>query len=181
MFSLEQKKTLLALARSALTSHFEQHRLSLPSDEAFQPKRGVFVSLHMGDELRGCIGYIKGYKSIASSVVEMAEAAAFRDPRFVPLEKRELPSVNIEISVLGELLLLSPGAEPEVGKDGLFISHPYGSGLLLPQVAVEWKWDARTFLREVCRKAGLNSGAYKDADSKVYRFTADVFSEKDTF
>jgi AMMECR1 domain-containing protein len=149
MFSLEQKKTLLALARSALTSHFEQHRLSLPSDEAFQPKRGVFVSLHMGDELRGCIGYIKGYKSIASSVVEMAEAAAFRDPRFVPL--------------------------------GLFISHPYGSGLLLPQVAVEWKWDARTFLREVCRKAGLNSGAYKDADSKVYRFTADVFSEKDTF
>ncbi len=181
MFSLAQKQALLALARSALTSHFEQQRLSLPTDEAFQPKRGVFVSLHIGDDLRGCIGYIKGYKSIAASVVEMAEAAAFRDPRFAPVEKRDLPSLNIEISVLGELVLLNPGEQPEVGKDGLYIMHPYGSGLLLPQVAVEWNWDAHTFLREVCRKAGLNSGAYKDAESRVYRFSAEVFSEKDTF
>jgi AmmeMemoRadiSam system protein A len=155
--------------------------MNMLTDEVFQPKRGVFVSLHKGSDLRGCIGYIKGYKSIASSVVEMAEAAAFRDPRFAPLERRELDSINIEISVLGELILLNPGEEPVIGQDGLYIAHPYGSGLLLPQVAVEWKWDAATFLREVCRKAGLNSGAYKETQCKVYRFTAEVFSEQDTF
>lgn len=181
MFSNEQKKLLLELARSALLAHFEQRKSQLPQDEAFKARYGLFVSLHIGKELRGCIGYIKGYKPLADSVVEMAEAAAFRDPRFAPVEKVELDKIVIEISVLSEMTKMQHGEEPVVGRDGLFISHPYGSGLLLPQVAVEWGWDASAFLREVCRKAGLNADAYKDEKSSLYRFSAEVFSETDTF
>ncbi|MDY0151415.1 MAG: AMMECR1 domain-containing protein, partial [Candidatus Cloacimonas sp.] len=86
MFSIPQKQTLLALARDAIISRLQQKKLSLPMDEDFSHKRGVFVSLHAGGELRGCIGYIKGYKSISASVAEMAVAAAFNDPRFAPLD-----------------------------------------------------------------------------------------------
>lgn len=181
MFTTQQKQTLLALARNAIVSHIQQKKLVLPVDVDFAHKRGVFVSLHAKGELRGCIGYIKGYKSISASVAEMAVAAAFHDPRFASLESNELDDVTIEISVLGELVLLPMGQEPLVGNDGLYIIHPYGSGLLLPQVAVECGWDAQTFLRQVCRKAGLNQNAYKDVNSKVYSFTAEVFSETDTF
>ncbi|MBP7310438.1 MAG: AmmeMemoRadiSam system protein A [Candidatus Cloacimonetes bacterium] len=181
MLSLQQRKELLALARTSISSHFEQIRVVLPEDEAFIPKKGVFVSLHKGEELRGCIGYIKGYKSLAASVVEMAQAAAFSDPRFPSLIKEELPRLTIEISVLDELLPMQAGELPEIGKDGLYISHPHGSGLLLPQVAVEWHWNAETFMKEVCRKAGLSSVAYMDPLSKIYKFAAEVFSEADTF
>ncbi len=181
MLSLQQRKELLALARTSINSRFEQMRVVLPDDEAFLPKRGVFVSLHKGEELRGCIGYIKGYKSLAASVVEMAQAAAFSDPRFPSLIKEEFSRLTIEISVLGELIPMQTGEIPEIGKDGLYISHPHGSGLLLPQVAVEWHWDGPTFLKEVCRKAGLGSQAYHDPQSTLYKFSAEVFSESDTF
>ena len=181
MFSIEQKITLLKLARQAIAAHFEPLRPELPTDPEFEQKAGLFVSLHIGENLRGCIGYIKGYKPLAQSVVEMAQAAAFRDPRFAPLGKAEMDKVNIEISVLSELILMDNGEEPVIGRDGLYIEHPYGSGLLLPQVPVEWKWNASTFLKEVCRKAGLHNSAYLDAKSRLYRFTAEVFSEADTF
>jgi len=181
MFSPEQKKNLLNLARQAINAHFEQMKVAIPADPDFEVKRGLFVSLHLGEDLRGCIGYIKGYKTLSSSIMEMANAAAFRDPRFAPLSRPELDRITIEISVLSELIPMAKGEEPVIGRDGLFIEHPYGSGLLLPQVAVEWNWNPQTFLKEVCRKAGLNNCAYLDAQSRLYRFTAEVFSEADTF
>ncbi|HRR00015.1 MAG TPA: AmmeMemoRadiSam system protein A [Candidatus Cloacimonas sp.] len=181
MFTDEQKKELLSLARNALKAHFTGETITLPDDPAFQPKRGVFVSLHINNDLRGCIGYIKGYKPIAESAVEMAEAAAFQDPRFPPLTEKELETVIIEISVLGELIPLLKNELPVIGRDGLYIQNPYGSGILLPQVAVEYNWKPETFLREVCRKAGLPPNAYLEPYSVVFRFTAEVFSEADTF
>ena len=181
MFNELQKKELLALAREAIGSHFDHHRIVLPSEADFAVLRGLFVTLHKGAELRGCIGYIKGFKPLARSVVELAQAAAFNDPRFAPLEQQDLSKVTLEISVLGELIPLKKSEMPEIGRDGRYIIHPYGSGLLLPQVAVEWHWDAGTFLREVCRKAGLKPHAYKDPDAVVYRFTAEIFSETGTF
>ncbi len=181
MYSPEQKKILLSLARNSILYRFENIKFELPTDAAFAEKRGLFVSLHIGTELRGCIGYIKGYKSITQSIAEMAQAAAFRDPRFSPLTRSELDQLCLEISVLGDLIPLEKGDEPVIGRDGLYIEHPYGSGLLLPQVAVEWGWNANTFLRELCRKAGLAPSAYLDAQSNLYRFTAEVFSEADTF
>ena len=181
MFSPEQKKTLLSLARNSISSYIKSQCVTLPENSAFKLKRGVFVSLHINGNLRGCIGYIKGYKSIAESVKEMALAAAFQDPRFPPLTEKELERVTLEISILEELIPLQKNELPVIGRDGLYIQHPYGSGLLLPQVAVEYNWKPETFLQEVCRKAGLYANAYLDPASVVYRFTADVFSEADTF
>ena len=137
--------------------------------------RGIFVSLHKEGRLRGCIGYIKPYKSIVQSVAEMAVAAAFDDPRFSPLKAEEVSLLEIEISILGELMLIKGPDDVIIGRDGLYISHPWGSGLLLPQVATEWRWDADTFVREVCRKAGLPPEAWRDAQARLFRFEAEVF------
>lgn len=176
-----QKKALLALARSAIAQQLGLGELDSPQDKDFSQKRGLFVSLHSGGELRGCIGYIKAYKSIKDSIIEMAVAAAFRDPRFPPLHKSEMEKIAIEISLLSEMILVKEVSEVEIGRDGLYLIHPHGSGLLLPQVAVEWNWDRATFLQQVCRKAGLKSDAYKDPGVSLFRFSAEIFGEDDSF
>lgn len=170
-----QKQVLLDLARAAIQAHLDKTRITLPDDPDFWIKRGIFVSLHKEGRLRGCIGYIKPYKSIVQSVAEMAVAAAFDDPRFSPLKAEEVSLLEIEISILGELLPIKGSEEVVIGRDGLYISHPWGSGLLLPQVATEWRWDADTFVREVCRKAGLPPEAWREAQARLFRFEAEVF------
>ncbi len=177
----KQKQELLSLARSAVSSQLGLEKLILPQDEAFQKKLGLFVTLHKKDQLRGCIGYIRVYKSIGESIVEMARAAAFRDPRFRPVTEAELKDITFEISLLSELMPVADPADIVVGRDGLYIENPLGSGLLLPQVATEWNWDRDTFLQQVCHKAGLYKDAYKDRESRLYRFTAEIFSEADVF
>lgn len=174
--SSDQRNTLLALAREAIRSRFEKHSPALPDNPAFLSKRGVFVSLHIHGELRGCIGYIIGHKSIRDSVLEMAQAAAFQDPRFPTVTLKELDLLDIEISILDDLIPITGVQDIQIGRDGLYIHHPYGSGLLLPQVAVEWQWDAMEFLRQVCRKAGLQKDAWQEPASRIYRFEALVFS-----
>lgn len=177
----EQKKALLSLARQAIASELGRGKLEMPEDPVFQIKRGLFVTLHLEDRLRGCIGYIVGYKSIAESIVDMARAAAFRDPRFPKVKADELDRIQIEISLLGELLPVLDPEEIEIGRDGLYIEHPQGSGLLLPQVAIEWGWDRPVFLKQVCQKAGLKQDAFKEEAAKLYRFTAEIFNEGDSF
>lgn len=172
-----QKKELLALARAAIASRFDGSHYELPKDEVFSQKCGIFVSLHQGGELRGCIGYIKGYKDMVQSVMEMAQAAAFRDHRFMPLTVDELPDLEIEISLLGEMELVTNPEEIEIGRHGLFLEHPHGSGLLLPQVATEWKWNRQDFLRQICLKAGVRPGAWQDAQAELYYFEALVFAD----
>ncbi|MCB5266445.1 MAG: AmmeMemoRadiSam system protein A [Candidatus Cloacimonetes bacterium] len=178
MLSDIQKKSLLQLAYDVIYSRLYRSKYASPQDPLFEQKRGIFVSLHINKALRGCIGYIVGYKSILDSVKEMAIAAAFRDPRFPPLEADELPDLEIELSILSELELVQDLSEIVIGRDGLYIQHPLGSGLLLPQVATEWGWDRQTFLNQVCQKAGLPKSALQDEDSKIYRFEAEIFSAK---
>lgn len=175
MFTQEQKDTLKQLARDSIESYFRQTTLKLPDDPAFQERRGVFVSLHLEGRLRGCIGYIKALKPLSVSIKEMAVAAAFNDSRFRPITSNELPILDIEISILGEMVRINAPSEILVGRDGLYVTHPWGSGLLLPQVAVEWKWDAETFIEEVCRKAGLTHDAWQEPVTSIYRFSAEVF------
>jgi uncharacterized protein (TIGR00296 family) len=119
------------------------------------------------------------------AVVDAAKSAAFSDPRFLPLTKEEFKDVRIELSVL-TLPELVEVKEPEeylniieIGKDGLIIRNSFNSGLLLPIVAVEYKWDAKTFLENLCGKAGLSNDAWRDLNNKVYRFQSRVFSEKE--
>lgn len=177
MLSEQQKQQLLSLARQSIEHKFNHPRPDFPPEPLFKKRLGVFVSLHKKGELRGCIGYIRAYKELGISIVEMAQAAAFRDPRFKPVKQDELPLIKLEISVLGDLIPIEDETSIQIGRDGLFIDHPHGSGLLLPQVAVEWKWDVLTFLAQVCSKAGLNKEAWRDQAAQLYRFEAEVFGE----
>ena len=137
--------------------------------------RGAFVTIQKKGQLRGCIGYIEGRGPLYRTVVEMAEAAAFRDPRFMPVNERELPDLDIEISVLTPLKKVTDVNEIEVGKHGIYIKKGWNSGLLLPQVATEYGWDRQTFLEHTCNKAGLPSNAWKDKNTEIYIFSADIF------
>lgn len=137
--------------------------------------RGAFVTLNKRGQLRGCIGYIEGRGPLYKTVEEMAQAAAFQDPRFPPVTEKELSELAIEISVLTPLKKIADVKEIEVGKHGLYIKKGWHSGLLLPQVATEYGWDRQTFLEHTCRKAGLPPDAWKEKGAEIYIFSADVF------
>ncbi len=172
-----EQQLLLRLAREALVEAVRTGSLSdIETPEgAPEEKCGAFVTLHKRGSLRGCVGYIESLKPIYQTVRECARAAALHDMRFNPVEPKELPHIHLEISVLSPLEDIAP-EKVEVGRHGLLISRGYQRGLLLPQVATEWKWDARQFLRETCRKAGLPEDAWKTG-ARIQAFTAQVFSE----
>jgi AmmeMemoRadiSam system protein A len=172
-----EQQQLLRVARQALEAGVRNGRL--PEAEAFTgalaEKRGAFVTLHKAGRLRGCIGYIEALKPLHQTIAECAIAAALRDPRFDPVEPEELPALHLEISVLSPFEEISP-EKIEVGCHGLMISQGWQRGLLLPQVATEWKWDREQFLEETCLKAGLPVDAWKSG-ARIQAFTAQVFAE----
>jgi AmmeMemoRadiSam system protein A len=173
------KNLLLAQARASIAAQLSNQPLP-PVKEVppeLRERRGAFVSLHRRGNLRGCIGYLEALKPLLETVREMAGAAAFHDPRFRPLGPEELADLEIEISVLSPMHLIKSTDEIEVGKHGLYIVRGFSRGLLLPQVATEYKWDRLTFLEQTCNKAGLPPDAWKDPATKIYTFTAEVFGE----
>jgi len=105
----------------------------------------------------------------------MAAAAAFQDPRFPPVTKKELKDLDIEISVLTPFEQITDVNKIEVGKHGIYMERGFYSGLLLPQVATEYGWGRETFLEHTCRKAGLPPDAWKDKETRIYIFSADIF------
>ncbi len=171
------EQTLLRLARQAVEEAVLHHRLSdvEPPQGALREKSGAFVTLHKAGRLRGCIGYVEAVKPLCETVRECAFAAALRDPRFEPVTIDELPAVRLEISVLSPLQEIAP-EQIEVGRHGLLVSRGFQRGLLLPQVAIEWKWDRERFLEEACIKAGLPPDTWRQG-VKIQAFTARVFSE----
>jgi len=173
------KTRLLQLARDSIRAHLKGE--GIPSLEGASPllceRRGVFVTLHHRGRLRGCIGYLEAVKPLGQAVVEMAAAAAFHDPRFLPLREEELADLDVEISVLTPMQRLERVENIEVGKHGLYLENGPHRGLLLPQVAVEYRWDRTTFLEQTCQKAGLPPNAWKDPDTRIYVFYADIFSD----
>jgi AmmeMemoRadiSam system protein A len=175
----DERRALLEVARRAIRDAVEHgRRPELPERSPDLPRGGVFVTLHQGKRLRGCIGMIEMAAPLEASVAHCAVAAAMEDPRFAPVRREEIPGLTIEIS------LLSPPApiEPEAvvaGRHGLIVSRGYRRGLLLPQVAPEQSWSAERFLEETCAKAGLERDAWRDPETRVEAFTAEVFSEAD--
>jgi AmmeMemoRadiSam system protein A len=172
-----EKSTLLELARTTIECKLKgKDALEFtPDSNTLKENRGAFVSLHRHGNLRGCIGYITAEKPLYKTIQEMALSAAFHDPRFGPLKENEFDDLDIEISVLTPMQQISDINEIEVGKHGLMIVKDYLSGLLLPQVATDFGWDRETFLSHTCSKAGLPEEAWKDKDTKIYAFSADVF------
>jgi len=117
-------------------------------------------------------------KPLLETVIEAAEASAFHDPRFPPLERRELSEISIDISVLSEPRPLRSLDEIQVGTHGLIVRRGLRSGLLLPQVATEYGWDRDTFLTHTCFKAGLPGDAWKAPGTEIELFSAEVFGER---
>jgi len=176
-FTEEEKRLLHTIARRAIEEAARGKPVSECTVEsgALIKKRGAFVTLKKHGQLRGCIGCIKSVKPLYKIVGEMAVAAAFHDPRFRPVTKTELPDLEIEISVLTPLKRIRAVEEIEVGKHGIFIERGFKSGLLLPQVATEYRWDRRTFLEHCCLKAGLSRDAWRDGKTRICTFSAEVF------
>lgn len=177
----QEKDLLLDIVKSTIDGKVNNKNIpKITVDSAtLQEKRGAFVTLKKRGHLRGCIGYIKAVKPLWETVQEMAVAAAFHDPRFPSLKPEELKDLSLEISVLSPLQRIKKINEIEVGKHGLYIVRGYNSGLLLPQVAVEYGWDRETFLRETCYKAGLSSEDWMDKETEIYIFSAEYFGAAD--
>ncbi|MEW6670601.1 MAG: AmmeMemoRadiSam system protein B [Thermodesulfobacteriota bacterium] len=140
-----------------------------------QEPAGAFVTLRKHKQLRGCIGHISGIYPLAETVARMAQAAAREDPRFPPVRKEELPELEFEISVLSPLQSVSDIDSIQVGVHGIYMKQGARSGLLLPQVPGEYGWDRITFLEQTCRKANLDKDAWKDPQTHIFIFSAEVF------
>jgi uncharacterized protein len=173
-----EKQLLLELARRALIAAIERHESpeNLPRDLGSLQSAGAFVTLHRRGRLRGCIGQIGSGQSLVEIVTHCAKSAALEDPRFDPVRPDELRDIEIELSVLSPLEEIAP-ERIEAGKHGLMVARGWQRGVLLPQVASEQRWAAPRLLEETCVKAGLERDAWRQPQTKVFGFTAEVFSE----
>ncbi len=187
LLSIDDGYRLVRLARDAIEHHLANDEFVIDEDTKmrYMQEQGVFVTLNKKasrDELRGCIGYPLPIKPLYQAVVDAAISAS-RDPRFEPVSREEMSNITIELSILTEPELIrvdDPRDYPKmirVGKDGLIIHWRYGSGLLLPQVAIEYNWDEERFLCETCIKAGALPDCWFYEDTRVYKFQAIIFKE----
>jgi AmmeMemoRadiSam system protein B/AmmeMemoRadiSam system protein A len=174
------KKALLAFARETISRLFLTDTVPLARgfNENLQQPRGVFVTLKKKGELRGCIGRIIGDEPLCKLVGAMALQAAFNDSRFQPLTVDELSDMNIEISVLTPMKKVAGAADIVVGRDGVLLSKEGRSAVFLPQVATEQGWNREELLDNLCLKAGLTAGSWKEG-AQLSSFQAVVFSESE--
>lgn len=142
-------------------------------------RTGVFVTLRIRGELRGCIGYSESELPLVEVVERCAVSAAISDPRFPPLSEAEWENVDLELSVLGPIEHVDDISNVVVGRHGLIVEFGRWRGLLLPQVAVEWKWDAAEFAAQTCTKAGLPRDAWQKG-ARLFKFEAEVFGTLDS-
>jgi uncharacterized protein (TIGR00296 family) len=189
--SLDEGKFLVELARNAVKEYLKTRKpIAAPQNtpEKLFEQCGVFVTINKtknGEkQLRGCIGYPYPTSALVEAVIDSAIAAATQDPRFYPLTLNELDTVVFEVSVLTppELVEVQKPddyiAKVNVGEDGLIVEKGMFKGLLLPQVPVEWEWNAEEFLCQCCIKAGLTPDSWLTKDTKIYKFQAIIFEEE---
>jgi AmmeMemoRadiSam system protein A len=171
-------QNLLVLARKAIVEAVSRRELpeTIPHQGIFGERRGVFVTLHVRGELRGCIGTTENNEPLGEATVRCAASAALHDPRFPAMSSEELEQLNIEISVLSPLTPIRP-EEIEIGRHGLVVSDENHRGLLLPQVAPEHGLNREQFLAETCRKARLPQEAWRWPTTRIQGFTCEVFSD----
>lgn len=178
MIGEAERASLLHTARAVIAASLGVEQPPSPDAVvASGMKAGAFVTLHLHGVLRGCIGHIEADQEIGAVVARCAVSAARDDPRFPPVSRPELSQLTIEISVLGHFELVRTVDDVCVGTHGLLVESGRRRGLLLPQVATAWGWDAREFVTQVCRKASVPLDAWPGEGVSLYRFTAEVFSE----
>jgi len=178
---------LVKTARKAVTEFLSNgNRMKLESDleEKFSFNSGVFVTLNNPDGLRGCIGFPMPEKKLSHAIIEGAIAAATEDPRFPSVKTNELNDIVFEVTVLTPPVKIDVSDPTEylekikVGRDGLIIKHSFSSGLLLPQVPVEYGWNVEEFLQHTCEKAGLARDTWKNESVKIEKFEGIIFKEE---
>ncbi|MFH1779505.1 MAG: AmmeMemoRadiSam system protein B [Candidatus Omnitrophota bacterium] len=180
MLNAEQKKKLLTIARKTIEDYVKERKKPefKEADPELLKEKGAFVTLHKGKDLRGCIGNIIGHGPLYLTVRDMAIASATEDPRFPPLTPNELKDIKIEISVLSEPKKVTDINEIKLGVHGVIVKRGFASGVFLPQVALETGWTKEEFLSNLCsHKAGLPPNAWKDKNTEIYIFSAQVFEE----
>ena len=185
MLSLEEGTLLVKTARKTIEAYLRDGKILTRPEvpQKLLEHRGVFVTLTKQGELRGCIGHPISTMPLIDALIDSAISAATRDPRFPELELDELSDVEIEVSVLTKpevMKVKHPKEYPgliAIGRDGLIMECGANAGLLLPQVPVEWNWDAEEVLSNACLKAGLPPDSWLDRRVRVQRFSAQVFSE----
>jgi AmmeMemoRadiSam system protein A len=175
--SNRDRDSLLCLARLAITEAVSRCEIlgEIPTDGIFSQTRGVFVSLHIGKRLRGCIGVVGPQEPLGHCIVRCAAGAALHDPRFPAMRLEELRHLHVEISLLSAPFAIRP-EEIEIGRHGLLISRGSQRGVLLPQVAVRHRLNAEQFLAETCKKAQLAADAWRDPEANLFGFTCEIFS-----
>ena len=173
----EERAAALALVRRTVEALVrEGRRLEPPEGHPLSSRRSAaFVTLSVAGRLRGCIGLLEPAGSLDRTLIHCALAAAAEDRRFSPVSAAELPDLRYEISILSPLLPAASLGAIEVGRHGVLIQARGRQGLFLPQVPVEQGWDRKTYLENLCRKAGLPQDALEWPDSRIWTFTAEVF------
>ena len=179
-------ENIVKTARATVTEYLKT-RKKINVDEDFKSKfsynSGVFVTLNKKENLRGCIGFPTPVKKLYQSLVDAAVASATEDPRFPPVKYEELNEITFEVTVLTspkEVKVTNPHEyldKIRVGRDGLIVKWEFGSGLLLPQVPVEYGWNEEEFLNHTCEKAGAPFDCWKSKDTKILQFEGIVFKE----
>jgi AmmeMemoRadiSam system protein A len=184
-FGLEKSDgaALIAMAREAIVARLEGRSPRWPvSNRALSINCGAFVTLRSGRTpgapLRGCIGRMSANESLAEVVRTMAVAAAFEDPRFPPLGRSEYPGISVEITVLSPMRSIRDTSEIEVGRHGVYMTKGGHQAVFLPQVAIEQGWDREELLVNLCYKAGLPGGAWKEASAHFQVFEGKIFEEE---
>ncbi len=186
MISKNDGENLVKTARKIVTEFLKNGtttKLEARFQKDFSFKSGVFVTLNTSSGLRGCIGYPFPDKQLFNALRDAAISAATEDPRFPPVKFEELDSITFEVTVLTPPIKIEVSNQQEyllkikVGQDGLIVRHGYNSGLLLPQVPVEYGWTEQEFMEHACEKAGLPKDFWKKSETEIEKFEGIVFKE----
>ena len=172
---IDEQATLLRLARAALAAATGQAsadalEAALVAAAGCDEPAAVFVTLTEAGDLRGCMGSLIADRPVSEAVVESAFAAALGDPRFARLAARELPAVQVDISVLGPQVAIAAPADLRPGIDGIVVERGRAGALLLPEVAERFHWGGREMVEAACRKAGLPASAWRDPQTRLSVF-----------
>ncbi len=184
--SEEDGTLLVKTARKIVTAYLKTNskpNLEKRFQEDFSFNSGVFVTLNNPLGLRGCIGYPLPDKKLFDALEDAAIAAAIEDPRFPPVKHEELESITFEVTILTPPKKITVDEPKEylskikIGRDGLIVRNGFNSGLLLPQVPVEYNWNEQEFFEYTCEKAGLPKNCWKDRNTEIQKFEGIVFKE----
>ena len=180
MLTQDQGQRLCTIARENIITYLKTRAMLSITDipPEFLEKRGVFVTLKHDNNLRGCIGYPEPVFPLLDALLDSSVAAALQDPRFDPVTIDEMDTITVEVTVLTSPSPIAPDPENvTVGTDGLCVEQGSFKGILLPQVATEWEWDAEEFLCQACMTAGLPPDCWLDKKTTIYTFQGQIFSD----